>query len=415
MSAETITSLHGTVIIGAGHGGVETAVEMRERGYAAPIVLIDEDLHEPYQRPPLSKELKAGEPPLLPLRTMSVLEELGIDVRLGARVTRLDRENRLVHTDDGGAHPYDHAVLATGSRSRPLPIPGTDLDGVHYLRSYDDARDITSALEHGRDAVVIGAGFIGLEFAALAASAGVRVTVLEAGPRPMGRAVSAPTSSYFADLHRSQGTELVFEAGVERIEREDGRLAVVMADGRVTRGSLVLIGIGVLPNDDLARDAGLPIDNGVLVDDRLRTTDERIWAVGDCARYPSVYADGSVRLESVQNATGQAAAVAAAICGASVPYRDVPWFWSVQGQAKLQIAGLIRPESVAVVRPEQKEGRLAVYCFHEGKLCAVETVNSPAEHLAARTAIKRGIRITPADVVAEGFALRDAVRSPQAA
>ncbi len=405
----------GTVVVGAGHGGVETAVELRGRGYDRPILLIGDDPHDPYQRPPLSKELKADEPPLLPLRTTSMLKDLDIEVWLGTRVARLDRAARTVHTDDGRTRGYDHAVIATGARRRRLPIPGIELDGVHYLRDYDDARAIARRLPGCGDAVVIGAGFIGLEFAALAASVGVRVTVIEAGARAMGRAVSAPTSAYFAALHRAQGTELVFDATVERIVDEGGRRAVVLADGRVVRGALVLVGVGVVPNDEVAGDAGLPVENGVLVDDGLRTVDERIWAIGDCARYPSPYAPGTVRLESVQNATGQAATVAAAICGHREPYRDVPWFWSVQGPAKLQIAGLRHAESTAVVRPESRAGRLAVYCFRGEQLCAIETVNSAAEHLAARTAIERRIPITPADVVAEGFVLRDAVRAHQAA
>ncbi len=322
----------------------------------------------------------------------------------------IDRAGRRLDLADGTALPYDHLVLATGARNRPLPVPGADLTGVHQLRDLPDADALKAAVAGARDAVVIGAGFIGLEFAAVAASRGLSVTVVEAADRPMARAVSTEVGGFFRDAHAAMGVRFAFGAGVNAIVGRDGRVSgVTLADGRELPVDLVLVGIGVLPNKELAAAADLPATDGIQVDVFLATPDPAISAIGDCARFPSPFAhgltqDGSVRIESVQNAIDQGRCLAARLNGQPVPYAVLPWFWSDQGPHKLQIAGLAGPADASVRRGEGPA--FSMFRFRGGVLRAVESVDRAGDHMVARRLLAAGTTLSPEQAADPAFDIK---------
>lgn len=384
------------VIIGAGHAGVQLAASLREAGHSGPVSLITQEAELPYQRPPLSKDYvaagSASEP--LALRPESFYAEHDIDLIAGARVESIDRAACLVTLDTGAQLAYDRLVIATGARNRPLGCVGSELPGVYGLRTLDDARALQLRLAEARRVVVIGAGFIGLEFAAATRKRGLEVTVLEFAARPLGRAASKPLSGWFDAAHRNSGINLRCDEGVERIEAQDGRLLVLSTAGHGYEADLVVYGIGVLPNTELAADSGLACENGVLVDACLRSSDERIYALGDCASFPLDAASERARLESVQNANDQARALALTLTGQPTKYRELPWFWSIQGEHRLQIAGLSKPTDDAVLLGEPETGKFSIALFRGGILAAVESVNRPADHISARKLLSSGTTIT---------------------
>lgn len=397
------------VVLGAGQAGLQVALSLREAGFAGDVSLVGDEAALPYQRPPLSKAFLLGKVAEegLHLRRREVIEDQAIRLLSPARAITIDRARRSVTLDIGIDLPYGHLVLATGTRNRGLAVPGAKLNGVVYLRSLVDAGDLRSRLDQARSAVVVGAGFIGLEFAAIAAARGLRVHVVEAGARVMARAVSPEISTFFTRQHAGRGTTFSFEAGVAAIEGRDGRVdGVTLRDGKRLNADLVLIGIGVLPNDELAREAGLAVDNGIVTDAHLVTSDPAISAIGDCAAHPNHHAGAMTRLESVQNAIDGAKIVAARICGRPEPYRSVPWFWSDQGPDKLQIAGLTAGADVRVMRGDEASARFSVFCFRAGRLVGVETVNRPADHMAARKALRFSRLPTPEAIASEDFDLR---------
>ncbi|GAA4866889.1 NAD(P)/FAD-dependent oxidoreductase [Saccharopolyspora cebuensis] len=397
------------VIIGAGQGGLQAADSLRSGGFAGTVTIVGEEDCPPYQRPPLSKDYlrPGGEPAPLPIRAADHFAGLDVEVRTGARAAVIDRARREVALDGGGVLPYSHLVLATGSANRTLRVAGADLDGIHHLRTLDEARAVRADLERARSAVVIGAGFIGLEFAAAARERGLDVTVLEAADRPMARVLSAPLSDFVATAHRRTGVDLRVGAGVESFEGRAGRVAAVLgASGGRYPADLVLVGVGASPRTHLAEQAGLAVDGGVLVDDSLRTDDERIYAIGDCAAFPSHHLGARTRLESVQNATDQARHVARAIIDGPSRYRDVPWFWSNQGDLRLQIAGLGLPGDDAVLRGDVGAGKFSVFRFRDGELTAVESANRPADHLAARRLLAAESPLRPEQAADPAFDLK---------
>ena len=407
--------MSGILIVGAGQAGFQAAASLREAGFSGPLTLIGEEAQPPYQRPPLSKAYLAGKTDArgLLLRPESFFSEHAIAHRR-ARAVGLDRTGHRVRLEDGEALAYDHLILATGARNRALPVPGADLAGVHGLRSLDEADALKAALEHARDIVVVGAGFIGLEFAAVCAGRGLSVTVIEAAPRVMARAVSAETSQAFREFHEAAGVTILFGAGVSAIEGVDGRVAsVTLANGNSLPADLVLVGIGVVPNQDLAAQAGLPVRDGIEVDAFLATPDPAVSAIGDCARFPTRFAAGlgkglaggdRVRIESVQNAVDQGRCLAARLTGRVAAYDAVPWFWSDQGPRKLQIAGLSGPDDASVVR--RAGTGFSVFRFRDGRLSAVESVDRPADHMAARRIIAAGRALTPDQAADPGFDLK---------
>jgi 3-phenylpropionate/trans-cinnamate dioxygenase ferredoxin reductase subunit len=385
------------VIVGAGHAGVQAAAALREEKYPGPILLVGDEPHAPYQRPPLSKAYLKGSlgHESLVLRGVSFYCNQGIDTLFGDKVVSVDCAAKQVKFASSRELGYEHLVLATGARPRPAPFAGADLAGVLSLRNLDDANLLKCELVTAKNVVVVGAGFIGLEFAATAAAAGKNVTVVEVASRVMGRAVSPPISDFFAEAHRAFGASLLVGAGVARIEGDGGRVcAVRLADETVLSADLVLLGIGVIAEDQLAQDCGLACDNGVVVDAQMRTSDAHVSAIGDCCSHPNVWHGGSLRLESVQNATDQARIVARRLVGRAESYSALPWFWSDQGDLKLQIAGLLADSDTFVIRGDPEARAFSVFGFAGDKLRCVESVNRGGDHMAARRLISENISLS---------------------
>ena len=402
----------GIVVAGAGQAGFQLAASLREGGFRDPITLVGDEAALPYQRPPLSKAYLAGKTDQegLFLRPPGFFAEHAIAHRPGLRAVAIDRAARRLQLSDGGHLTYDHLVIATGARNRPLPVPGAELDGVRQLRGLADADALRAQIEAARAIVVVGAGFIGLEFAAVAAGRGLSVTVIKAAERPMARAVSAEMGAFFGGAQEAMGVRFAFGAGVTAILGRDGRaVGVALADGRELPADLVLVGIGVLPNRELALEAGLPAEDGVRVDAFLSTPDPAISAIGDCARFPSPFAhgltpDGTVRIESVQNAIDQGRCLAARLTGKPAAYGALPWFWSDQGRHKLQIAGLAGPTDASVVRGSGSA--FSVFRFRDGRLSAVESVDRAGDHMIARRLLTAGTPLSPDQAADPGFDLK---------
>jgi 3-phenylpropionate/trans-cinnamate dioxygenase ferredoxin reductase subunit len=399
------------VIIGAGQAGLQVAMSLREEGFAGKVTLVGDEADLPYQRPPLSKAYLKGEANLdtLRLRPEAFFEQHDVTLRRGERIARLDRAARRAVLASGEALAYDHLVLATGARNRRLDIEGAGLSGVLQLRSRPDADALKQGLGACRKLVIVGAGFIGLECASVACALGKEVTVVESADRPMPRTASIETASAFLRMHDESGVAFVFDDSVTKIrgDAEKRVTGVVTRSGREIPADLVLIGIGVVPNVELAAEAGLEVANGIVVDEHLLTADPAISAIGDCSTHPSRFADGArLRFESVQNAIDQARSVAASLAGRRKPYASVPWFWSDQGKWKLQIAGLSTPYEKAVRRNGAREGQFSVFCFCGGKLTGVESVNSPADHMAARKLFGSDVVLTPEEIESPSFDLK---------
>ncbi|GAA1412702.1 pyridine nucleotide-disulfide oxidoreductase [Glutamicibacter uratoxydans] len=395
------------VIIGAGHAGVQLAASLREAGHRGPLTLISQESALPYQRPPLSKDFVAAYADAEPLALRPEDFYRGVDLVSGARAESIDRAARVIRLDDGTLLGYDRLVFATGARNRPLPCEGGELQGVLGLRTLQDAQSLQRRLNEARRVVVIGAGFIGLEFAAAARARGLEVTVLEFAQRPLGRAASEPLSSWFLQAHSDNGIDLRCGEGVRRIRQTGSGLEVDSAAGSYP-ADLVVYGIGVQPNSDLAEDCGLACENGILVDEALQTSDPRIFAIGDCASFP--LAGKRVRLESVQNANDQARTLAHTLTGVPQAYAELPWFWSAQGEHRLQIAGLSTTGDEPVILGAPQTGKFSIALFREGMLVAVESVNKPADHIAARKLLGSGAPVTAAMVQASA-SLKDLLRN----
>lgn len=407
------------VIIGGGQAGLQVADSLRSGGYQESITVIADEPGLPYQRPPLSKDYLApeGSPAPLPLRAASFFADKEITLLSGVRAAAVDRTARTVTLGNGEQVGYRHLVFATGTANRALTCPGAALPGVHLLRTLPDAEQLHAGLAAARRVVVVGAGFIGLEVAAAARARGCEVTVLEFAPGPMARALSPAMGAWFAEAHARAGIRLRFNEGIAAFEPSmDGRVGwAVSTTGARYRADLVVAGIGVVPNDALAAAAGLETGNGIVVDAALRTSDPSVLAVGDCASFPSPHAGARIRVESVQNATDQGRHAARTILGSAEPYTDLPWFWSNQGSRRLQIAGLSAPGDQTVVSGDPDSGKFSVLCFRNGRLAAVESVNSPGEHLGARKLLAAGISPSPEEVAAPGFSLKTLARQAVAA
>lgn len=388
----------GVVIVGAGQAGFQVATSLRAEGYEGPIALIGDEPNLPYQRPPLSKGFMAGKQDIAAtaLRPLGFYENHRIELVTGVKVTEIDRVDRSVSLGSGGRLRYDALVLAVGARNRILPVKGSDLDGVCYLRTDIEAVDIQQRLGSARDVVVIGGGFIGLELAAAGSTLGKSVRVLEVQSRLMPRVVSPILSDFYRDVHAQQGVGIALGATLSEIVGHQGKVsAIVLSDGSVFPADLVLVGVGVVPNMELASGAGLCVSNGIVVDEHLRTEDECIYAIGDCTDHPNPFAGGRVRIESVQNAVDQAKCVAAAIVGHAEHYRAVPWFWTDQFDIKLQMVGLSGGYSEVVTRGELESRKFSVFYFRSDRLAAIDSVNRPGDHLAGRKLIAAGTRLTP--------------------
>jgi 3-phenylpropionate/trans-cinnamate dioxygenase ferredoxin reductase subunit len=398
------------VIIGAGQAGLQVVASLREAKFEGRLVLVGDEPHAPYQRPPLSKGYLLGDTTTaqVTLRPAQFFAQHSIELITGKRAIAIDRSRRLVAFEDDSVLEYDHLVLATGARNRPLQVPGAELSNVFYLRSLDEAIALKERMVAGKNAVVIGAGFIGLEFAASAAKHGLNVTVLDVADRPMARAVSKTMSNIFQREHQKMGVTLCFNSQVMHLLGEQGHVrAVETVDGRVLPADLVVVGIGVIPNVQLAATCDLPVEDGILVDELMLTSDPNISAIGDVAAHVNDYSHGSrVRLESVQNAMDQARCVAARIVGKPAAYQAVPWFWSNQGNLALQMTGLRMGECEEVVRGDPEGTSVSVFSFHDGKLAYVESLNRAADHMLSRRLLSGRIALTPQQAGDPSFELK---------
>jgi len=386
------------VIVGAGQAGFQVAASLRLEGFDGPITLIGDEPGLPYQRPPLSKGFMAGKQAIesVALRPHPFYEKQHIDLLAGEKVVEIDREGRSVRLASGGRVRYGTLVLAVGARNRALALEGCALDGVCYLRTDTEAVEIKERIANARDVVVIGGGFIGLELAAAASAFGKSVHVMEVQPRLMARAVAPILSDFFRELHTSRDVRISLGVVPEEIAGRDRKVSeVVLSDGSAYPADLVLIGVGVRPNAELAAEAGLAVANGVVVDEQLRTEDENIYAIGDCAQHPNPYAGARIRLESVQNAIDQAKCIAAAIVGRAQSYQAVPWFWTDQFDISLQMVGLSGGYDRMVTRGEPESRKFSVFYFKEGRLAAIDSINRPGDHIVGRKLIANSSPLTP--------------------
>lgn len=399
------------LIVGAGHAGFQLAASLRQAGFAEPIGLINDEHHLPYQRPPLSKAyLKgAGGGDSLMFRPDKFYRDQNIELT-GDRAVAIDRAARKLLLASGTSHEYAHLVLATGARNRLIDIPNASFEAVRYLRTLDESEALRQRLVSGQRVVVIGAGFIGLEFAATARAKGLEVDVLELAPRVMARAVTAEISDFFQTRHRAAGIRIHLGVQATSIEGEGGKvIGVSLSDGRHIPADLVVVGVGVLPNIELAAEAGLPVASGIIVDEHLLTSDPNISAIGDCALYASSRFGGSLRLESVQNATDHAKCVASRLTGDAKAYDGSPWFWSDQGSDKLQIAGLTTGYDHVALRGSAEEGAFSAFCYRDGQLVGIESVNRAGDHMFGRRLLAANGSVTPEQATDLGFDLKRAL------
>lgn len=406
----------GTLIIGNCQAGVQLATSLREHGNADPIVLIGEEPHAPYQRPPLSKGFLKGESTTADcvFRTPEWYTGQGIEVVVQERITSISRDasGGVALSDSGRRFPFDRLALTTGAAARRLPLEGAELDGVGYLRDAVDAVRLHAQLERSRNVVVIGGGFIGLEIAAGARASGKDVTVLEAAPRLVGRAVSELTSEFYLQAHRRRGTHVVLNAKITRLIGQDNHVTgVVLHDGTVVPADVVVIGIGVTPRTELAEQLGLTVDNGIVVDERCLASDGLTVAAGDCANVPVPCPTGSregrVRLESVPNAIEQAKVAAKALLGLPGSYRTVPWFWSEQADLKLQIAGLSQGHDQVLLRGDPTSEKCSILYYRHDRIIAADCINSPKDFTAVRNVLGKGQNINARQAADPTVALKD--------
>jgi 3-phenylpropionate/trans-cinnamate dioxygenase ferredoxin reductase subunit len=407
------------VVIGGGQAAAQFIEALRFEGHRGAITLVSDESYLPYQRPPLSKEFLAGErtPEWLQYRPPATYADCRVDVRLGRRAVSIDRASRRLHLDDGSTLDYHRLALATGTRVRRLAVPGAEHPAVRYLRTLDDALAVRERLRGARRVVVIGGGFIGLETAAILAKLGRAVTVLETAPRLLPRAGGDVLGRFLLGAHERAGVRVVLGARVTAIAAHDstrvgeyaragrgGALAVKCADGVALDADLVLVGIGIVPNDELAIEAGLACDDGVLVDEHARTSDPAIVAFGDCARAPNAFLGHTVRLETVHNAVEQAKTAAATLVGRDLPYRQVPWVWSDQFGWRVQLVGDCSSADV-VLRGDPASGRYTAFHYEGDTLRGACAVNRPADFGAARRLLTLGVALARSNAAAPEFDL----------
>ena len=398
------------VVIGAGQAGSSLVARLRSLGHEGRITLIGEEPAPPYQRPPLSKKYLLGEMELerLYLRPESFYAEQDIGLRLGTRVTAIDREVKKVDLGGEQLH-YDHLALTTGSVPRRLPAAiGGDLGGVYVVRDLADVDAMAPEFAEGRRVLIVGGGYIGLEAAAVAASKGVQVTLVEMADRILQRVAAPETSDFFRALHASHGVDIREGVGLDRLTGEGRVNGAVLNDGSELAVDFVIVGVGIAPATALAEAAGLEIENGIRADAQGRTSDPAIWTAGDCASFP--HQGGRIRLESVPNAIDMAECVAENILGAGKTYVPQVWFWSDQYDVKLQIAGLNTGYDRIVTRPGDKEGSVSFWYYKGDQLLAVDAMNEPRAYMVGKRLIDAGKTADPAAVADPGVELKTLMR-----
>jgi len=397
------------IIAGAGHAAGQAVATLKQRKFCGKIVLIGDEPHLPYQRPPLSKKFLAGKmpPERLYFKPASFYEDDNIDVRLETRIESIDRDAHRLRTATGEDIAYDKLILALGSRARRAPVPGANLAGVHYLRSIADVDAIRAGVAKSKRLVIVGAGYIGLEVAAVCRQLGLDVTVIEMAERVMSRVVSPNVSDFYQLEHASQGVKLMLATGLEAFAGKH-RLKLVITDtGQTIRTDFAVVGVGIVPNTELAEAAGLEVENGIAVNDQCQTADPDVYAIGDCTNHPNDIYEQRLRLESVHNALEQAKTAADNICGVATQYCQVPWFWSDQYDLKLQIAGLSQGYDQVVLRGDPASRSFACLYLREGRLIAVDAVNAPRDFMQSKALIAKHAECDPEKLADTGVALKD--------
>ncbi|GAB3378739.1 FAD-dependent oxidoreductase [Spongiibacter taiwanensis] len=398
------------VIVGGSHAAASLAAALRSEGWEGAISIIGDEPHLPYHRPPLSKAYFCGEKSdaEILIRPETFYQQNNIDLVLGSRVEDIDTEAKTVTLHDGATISYTKLALTTGAKVRKIPIPGSDLKGVYYLRDLGDVDQIKKYVVTGKRAVIVGGGYIGLETAASLRKLGMEVTVLEALPRVLQRVTAPEVSAFYTRVHREEGVDLRTEVAIEGIVGDGKVGAVKLADGTEIDCNLVVIGVGVIPETELAEKAGLKIDNGIVVNEHAVTSNPDIVAAGDCTQHYNPIYQTHLRLESVQNATDQAKIAAKSLCGKPLVYNALPWFWSDQYDLKLQIAGLSQGFDQVVVRGDTESGRsFAAFYYKAGRLIAVDAVNRPKEFMMTKRALTEGKNADPALVRDESVDVKD--------
>lgn len=391
----------GVVIVGAGCGGLEAAMALRANGWSGRIDVFDQEKDWPYHKPPLSKGFLKGSTPEaeLSLRSAELLNRESIDLHLGSRVDAIDPRAKMIHLGGDISSSYSHLVLALGGQARPLNAfadAAPKADNVYHLRDFQDCLKMRDALRQGARMAIVGGGFIGLEVAATARELGLHVSVFESAPRLLARTVGPAVSISLESLHRSQGVDIHTSVTLEGIEVEhgNGRVRALRFSGITTPCDMVVIAVGQEPVVDLAQSANLAVDNGILVDGELRTSDSRIFAIGDCARFWSSRYDNTLRLESVPNALDHARRAAAAICGKPPAQDAVPWFWTDQFDTNLKMAGLAGPGDAQILRGSVGGAFSTIY-LRDGRVTAIHSINRPADFMGGRKLIETGTRVSP--------------------
>lgn len=400
------------IIVGASHAAAQVAPTLRQLGWEGSINVLGDEYFLPYHRPPLSKDYLSGAKGIenLFIRQPAIYQKANIRFALGVKVSAINRERKFISLDDGERIPYDKLVLTTGSRVRKIDIPGCDLPGVFYLRDINDVQQIKNHTGKDKKAVIIGGGYIGLETAASMRKLGMDVTVLEAMPRVLQRVTAPEISAFYTRVHSEEGVKIVTDTQVESIQGEKKAEAVVCKNGDTYPADVIVVGVGVIPNTELAAEAGLEVNNGIVVDEFARTSDHDILAAGDCTFHYNPIYDRHIRLESVQNALDQATVVANTICGNLKPYSALPWFWSDQFDLKLQIAGLNQGFTDVVIRGSTEQGRsFAAFYLKDNKLLAVDAINRPQEFMIGKRLITAKTELDPARLSDENVQLKDLV------
>jgi len=402
-----------TVIVGGGHAAGTLLTLLLQKKWPHELLLVGDEPHPPYQRPHLSKEFLARkvDRESLYLKPRSVYENAGFQLRLGERVEHIDRANRIIRLSDQSTLGYGRLVLATGSRVRRLKVPGADLQGIHYLRGIADTEALRDRFSPGQRLVIVGGGFIGLEVAAVAAEQGLKVTVLETADRLMQRVTGPEISAFFLAKHRRAGVDVCLDTAVVGFAPgNNGHVAgVAVADGRLVPADVVLVSIGIVPETALAEAAGLPCDDGILVDEYARTVDPAILSIGDCTRHRNLFFEQPQRMESVANAVDQARTAAATLAGDAKPYDAVPWFWSNQYDARLQMVGLSKDHDRRVVRGNPADGVFSVFYLREGHLIAVDSVNLPMAFLVGKKLVCERRKVNAEALIDPDFELKSLI------
>ncbi|MBB6290701.1 3-phenylpropionate/trans-cinnamate dioxygenase ferredoxin reductase subunit [Pseudomonas sp. SJZ103] len=409
------------VIVGAGHAAGELATSLRDNGWSGRIVLIGDEPHLPYHRPPLSKAYLSGAATAesLLIKSPATYMKANVEIINNTRVLRIDRQRKSVELANGEWIGYDKLVLTTGGRPRPLSVPKSSLaeqsGNFHYLRTLGDVDAMRRQFEPGMRLVIVGGGYVGLEVAAVAVKLGLKVTVLEAFPRVLARVTAPELSAFYERKHREAGVEIRTGVQVSDVEMDrsgDAVSAVLCADGTRVPADLVVVGIGLIPNTELAQEAGLTVDNGILVDEHAQTSDPDIYAAGDCTNHPNASLGRRLRLESVPNALEQARTAAAAICGKQKPYNVIPWFWSDQYDLKLKMVGLSQGYDQLVVRGSPDSDSFSAFYLKDGLVLAADTVNRPPEFMLAKRIIAERLRVDPEQLADDSIPLKSLLPPP---